>query len=147
MLKSKSALIAAVIVGGALAGSTSTASAQAQGWGWGWGQQAPAPVVAGDYGCCGGGHAGTSYVYKTVNKVSHRTRYHDVWRTRYVNRVHKIVHVTRIRPIVYIHSVARVHYRTVARVHNVHVWRTEYLPARKIVTSSVKNYYDCNCSY
>jgi hypothetical protein len=128
MLKLVSALFAGLIAGWGLVGSTTTASAHYR-----------------HHGCCGG-YIAPSYVYKNVNKYIHKTRYHDTWRVRYVHRVHKIVHVTRIRPIIHITSVLRVHHRTVARVHNVNVWRTQWLPARKYVTHKVKNYYDCNCS-
>jgi hypothetical protein len=81
--------------------------------------------------------AETTHVYRVIHVNKYVTRYHDVWRTRYVYRVHRIVHVTLIRPIIHVHVVTRIHYRTVAAIHNVNVWVTRWLPARKYVTHSV----------
>ena len=126
MLKSLSALCAALIAGWILVGAATEAN-------------------AGHRRCGGCGPIPPSYTYKTVNKVTHRTRYRDVSRTRYVQRVRRIIHVTRVRPIVRIHQVTRVHHHTVAVVRNAYVSRTQYLPARTYVTNSVRHSYDCGC--
>jgi hypothetical protein len=119
MLKTMSALFAVLVAGWVLFGSVTNASAG-----------------------YGNGSSHTTYVYRTVHPVSHVTRYHDVWRTNYAYRVHRVVHVTRVRPIVYVHVVTRVHHHDVAIVRHVNVYRTQYLPARKIVTHSVINISD-----
>src|SRR5947209_7259054 len=54
-----------------------------------------------------------SYSYKTKTLHKHVTRYRDVEHTRYVKRIHPIVHVTRIQPVVHVHRVTRVHTRIV----------------------------------
>jgi hypothetical protein len=124
MLRTVSVLFAVLVAGCVLFGSSTNARA--------------------DYGNRGG-H--TTYIYRTVHKVSHVTRYRDVWRTHYVYRVHRYVHVTRIRPIIYVHVVTRVHHHYVAVVRHVNVWKTERLPARKIVTHSVINVWDHHRPY
>ena len=83
----------------------------------------------------------TVYRYKTVPRVSNvnryhnvtrtsyhditRTKYHDVRRirykdvtqTHYVRHINRIVTVTRVQPVVRVHTVTLVHHRVVARVH------------------------------
>jgi hypothetical protein len=86
--------------------------------------------------------AETTYVYKTVHPVSHVTRYHNIYRTRYAYHVHRVVHVTRIKPIIYVHDVARIHIHTVSVVRHINVWETERLPAERIVTHSVIHVWD-----
>jgi hypothetical protein len=128
MLKFVTALSAALIVGWALVGSATTASAGGR-----------------HYGCCGA--TSPSYTYQTRNVYKHVTRYRDVWRTKYVKRVKRIVHVVRIRPIIHVHYVTRVHTRIVGVVYPVHVRVTQYLPAKKYVTSSVVHLRpQCACS-
>ncbi len=95
--------------------------------------------------CAGCGPIKPSYTYRTVNKVTHQTRYRNVTRTRYVQRIRPIIHVTQVRPVVRIHQVTRVHHRTVAVIRNVHRSRTQYLPTRTIMTSSVRHTYGCGC--
>ncbi len=129
MLKSMTFLSAALIAGLAFTGSTTDASAGYRNHG----------------GCCGGGPIPPSYVYKTKHVHKHITRYRDVSRTHYVHRVHRIVHVLRIRPIVHVSIVTRVHHHNVAVVHTKHQHVTQWLPARKYVTHSVRNYWDCGC--
>ncbi len=127
MLKAGTALFAALIMG--------------------WGLTAPTQASAGYRGqCCCGGPLPPKYTYRTVHKVSHLTRYRDVSRTHYVQRIRPIIHVTRIRPVVRLHVVTRVHHRTVPVVHNVHRQATQWLPAQTIETNSVQNTYDCRCS-
>ena len=129
MLKFVTALSAALIIGWALAGSASTASAG------GYGKS----------GCCG--PIKPSYSYSTKNVHKHITRRHDVWRTRYVKRIKRHVHVTRIQPIYHIHNVKRVHTKLVGVVVPVHVRKTHYLPPKRIVTSStVYLRPQCACS-
>ncbi|HEV7407530.1 MAG TPA: hypothetical protein VGO01_03495 [Bradyrhizobium sp.] len=78
----------------------------------------------------------------------HITRHHDVWRTKYVKRIKRYVHVTRIQPIVHIHNVKRVHTNIVGVVHPVHERVTQWLPARTYQTSStVYLRPECGCSY
>ena len=129
MLRSFYALLVALIAGWALVGSATTASAHYR-----------------HSGCCGGPIPPT-YVYKTVHKVSRITRYHDVSRTKYVYRIHPIVHVTRVQPVVYVHAVTRVHHHIVSVVRPVYRRVTQYLPPRRVVTHSVKNTYNCVCTY
>jgi hypothetical protein len=97
------------------------------------------------HGCCGGGPIPPTYQYKTKNTYKHITRYHDVSRTHLVHRTHRIVHVLRVRPVIHISEVTRVHHHNVAVVHDKHERVTQWLPPRKYVTRSVKNYWDCRC--
>jgi hypothetical protein len=74
----------------------------------------------------------TSYRYHTVYKVSYVTRYHDVWRPIYVTKIHRVVHVTLVKPIVYVKVIPRVHYHPVAVWHPVDVYVTKVLPTRRV---------------
>jgi hypothetical protein len=107
VVKSVTALFAALIAGFLLIGSPTNASAH------------------------------TIYVYRTVHVVKNVWRVHNIWRTRYVHRIRRVVHVTRIRPIIRVHVVTRIHYRTVAIVRHVNVWVTHRLRPRYIVVHSV----------
>lgn len=127
MLKFVSGLLVALVAGWLLVGSTTTASAHYRHHG----------------GCCG--PIPPSYVYSTAHKVTHVTRYRDVSRTRYVYQPHRIIHVTRVRPVIYIHTVTRIHHHTIGIVRPVYEHVTEYLPPRRIKTSSVVSTYDCRC--
>lgn len=130
MLKFVTALSAALIIGFALVGSASTASA-----GYGYGKSR----------CCGPIKPSYSYSTKKVHKYIRHNR--DVWRTRYVHRTKRYVHVTRIQPIYHIRKVTRVHTRIVAVVRPVHVRITKYLPPKRYVTSSVVHLRPhCACS-
>jgi hypothetical protein len=131
MLKTVTALLGALIAAWVLVGSATEASA-------GYGYR--------HHGCCGGGHIRPTYTYKTIKVYKHFTRYHDVWRTKYVKRIHKYVHVTRFQPIYNIHVVKRIHHRIVARVYPVHVWKKVWLAPKKYYSYSVKN-IGCRCSY
>jgi len=129
MLKSVTALSAALIAGWALVGSATDASAGHR-----------------RHGCCG--PIPPSYTYKTKTVHKHITRHRDVTRTKYVQRVKRIVHVTRIQPIVHVHKVTRVHTRIVGVVHPVHERVMQRLPARQFVTSSVVYLRpQCGCSH
>jgi hypothetical protein len=129
MLKFATALSAALIIGWALVGSAATASAGYR-----------------KSGCCG--PLPPSYSYSTKNVYKHITRHHDVYRTQYVKRTKRYVHVTRIQPIVHIHNVKRVHTKLVGVEYPVHERVTQYLPARTYQTSStVYLRPECGCSY
>ena len=130
MLKSVTALSAALIVAGTLIGSASPASARHNR----------------HHGCCG--PLPPSYTYKTKHVYKHVTRHHDVWRTRYFKRIKPIVHVTRIQPIVHVRNVTRVHTRVVGVVRPVHHHVMQVLPPRAYVTNSVVHLRpECGCSY
>jgi hypothetical protein len=90
--------------------------------------------------CCG--PIPPTYTYDVVNKVSHVTRYHDVWSKHYVHRTKLYVHVTKIHPIVYVHNVTRVHHQTVEIVHPKHVAKIVVEATTYITTSSVVNIDD-----
>lgn len=118
MLKSVSALIGALVVGWAIAGSATEASAYHR-----------------HHGCCG--PIPPSYYYHTKKVHKNVFHKHDVYRTKYVKRIHRIVHVTRIKPIVHVYNVTRVHTNIVGVVHNKYEHHTQWLPAKKIVTNRV----------
>jgi hypothetical protein len=129
MLKFATALCAALIIGWALVGSAATASAGYR-----------------KSGCCG--PLPPSYTYNTKKVHKHITRHHDVYRTQYVKRIKRYVHVTRIQPVVHIHNVKRVHTKLVGVVHPVHERVTQYLPAQTYTThSTVYLRPECGCSY
>ena len=89
----------------------------------------------------GGAKVSTVYRYRTVQKVSdvnryrnvtrtsyhditrtkyhdvHRIKYADVMRTHYVRHINRVVNVTRVQPVIRVHTVTLVHHRIVARVH------------------------------
>ena len=89
----------------------------------------------------GAAHVTTVYRYHTVQKVSdvnryhsltrtsyrditrtkyhdvHRIRYADVTHTHYVRHINRIVNVTRVQPVIRVHTVTLVHNRIVDRVH------------------------------
>lgn len=117
MFKSRSALFFALIAGAGILGATASASANYR-----------------HGGCCG--PIPPTVTSSVVNKVSHVTHYRDVWHKNYVQRTHVYEHITEIRPIVYVHNVTRVHDKTVAVVHPVHVSRTEYLPVTEVASYS-----------
>ncbi|MDX6484583.1 MAG: hypothetical protein QOE95_2354, partial [Gaiellaceae bacterium] len=98
----------------------------------------------GHHGCCG--PIRPTYKYNTIIKNKYIRHYKDQYRTKYVKRIHRIVHVTRILPIYHIHTVKRVHTNIVGVVYPVHQWVKHYLPPRKIYTTSVKYYTHCRCS-
>jgi hypothetical protein len=129
MYKSATGLLCAFIAGSAMIGATAAANA--------------------DYrhgGCCG--PIPPSYSYGTVERVSHRTNYHDVWHKTVVNREKLYVHVERVQPVVYVNNVTRIHDQLVEKVHPVHVSRVEYLPTETVVTASVVHINEgCVCDY
>jgi hypothetical protein len=120
MLKFVTALSTALIIGWALVGSATTASAG----GYGYGKS----------GCCG--PIPPKYISHTVYKHKHIKRYRDVWRHKYVKRIKRIVHVTKIQPIIHLHKVTRVHTKIIGVVKPVHIRVSKVLPAKRYVTSS-----------
>jgi hypothetical protein len=107
--------------------------------------------------------AGTSTVYrfKTVQKVSnvnryrnvtrtsyhditrtkyhdvHQVRYRDVTRTHYVRHINRIVTVTRVQPVVRVHTVTLVHHQVVARVHTRVIPRVHVAVIPRVHTRTV----------
>jgi hypothetical protein len=128
MLSYVTALSAALIAAAAFVGSASDANAHRR------------------HGCCGPIPPSYTHSTRTVNK--HITRYRDVQRTRYVKRIHPIMHVTRIRPVIHVHQVTRVHTRIVGVPYPVHHHVTQWLPPRHYVTNSVVYLRpQCGCGY
>ena len=121
MLKSVTALAAALIIGGALVGSAADANAHHRR----------------GHGCSNCGPLPPSYTHKTKTVHKYVTRYRDVQRTKYVKRIKPIIHVTRIQPVLHVHKVTRVHTRIVGVPYPVHHRVTQWLPPRKYVTNSV----------
>ena len=92
----------------------------------------------------------TSYhdVTRTKYRDVHQVRYRDVTRTHYVRHINRIVTVTRVQPIVRVHTVTLVHHQVIARVHTrviprVHVaviprvhTRTVVLPENQYVSET-----------
>jgi hypothetical protein len=117
MLKFATSMSAALIVGWAIVGSATTANAGYRG-----------------KGCCGPIPPKYTHSTKTVHKYIKRHR--DVYRTKYVKRIKRHVHVTRIQPIIHIHNVKRVHTKIVGVVRPVYERSTKYLPAKRYVTNS-----------
>jgi len=103
----------------------------------------------------------TVYRYKTVPEVSNvnryrnvtrtsyrditRTKYHDVRRikykdvtqTHYVRHINRVVTVTRVQPIVRVHTVTLVHPRVVARVHTRVIPRVHVAVIPRVHTRTV----------
>ena len=61
----------------------------------------------------------TSYndITRTKYRDIHQVKYRDVTRTHYVRHINRIVTVTKVQPVVRVHTVTLVHHRVVARVH------------------------------
>ena len=72
------------------------------------------------FGSANTANAGTTYTYHTVTKVKNAWAVRNVWRTRYEYRLHRVVHVTVVKPIVRVHVVDRVRYRIVPVVLQEH---------------------------
>jgi len=103
----------------------------------------------------------TVYRYRTVQKVSNvnryrnvtrtsyhditRTKYHDVrqvkyrdvTRTHYVRRINRIVTVTRVQPVVRVHTVTLVHHQVIARVHTRVIPRVHVAVIPRVHTRTV----------
>ncbi|AWN38467.1 hypothetical protein [Methylobacterium radiodurans] len=97
-------------------------------------------------GCRSCGPVPPVYNYRTVNQVLNRTQYRDVRRTHFVHKTRPIYNITRVRPIVQVHTVTRVHHHTVPVIRNVYMSRVQHLPAQYVHTGSVRNvYHGCGC--
>jgi hypothetical protein len=132
MLKFVTALSAALIIGWALVGSATTASAG----GYGYGKS----------GCCG--PIAPKYYSHTVYKHKHINRYRDVWRHKYVKRIKRIVHVTKIQPIIHLHKVTRVHTKVIGVITPRYERHTHVLrPITHVTSSTVHLKPVCACSY
>lgn len=109
--------------------------------------------------------AGTSvstvYRYRTVPKVSnvnryrnvtrtsyrditrtkyhdvHQVRYRDLTRTHYVRHINRIVTVTRVQPVVRVHTVTVVHHQVIARVHTRVIPRVHVAMIPRVHTRTV----------
>jgi hypothetical protein len=68
----------------------------------------------------------TTVVYHTIHPKTFSVRYRDVYKTHYVYRIHRIVHVTVVKPIHVVTIVTRVHSRTVV------IWKTVNIHVRKV---------------
>ena len=122
MVKSGTAVFAALAAGAVLVAATVTAGAHYR---------------HGGRDCCG--PIPPSYSHSVVNVVHHQTEYRDTWHKHYVHRVKLYVHVKEYRPIYDIHVVTRVHDQTVAVVHPRHVVRTEWIAPERNVTYSTEH--------
>lgn len=130
MLKSVTALSAALILGAALVVPATTASAKDRGYG--------------GSGCCGPIKPTTSYSTKKTHK--HVRVYNDVWKKKYVKRIKLHTHITRIQPIIHIHKVVRHHTKLIGVVVPVKRHRTVHLPPiRHVTTSHVHLRPVCGC--
>jgi hypothetical protein len=89
------------------------------------------------HGCASCGPIPPSYHYKTKKIHKHVTRYRDVQRTKYVKRIHPIIHVTRVQPVIHVRNVTRVHTRLIGVPYPVHRHLTQWLPPRHTVMNSV----------
>ena len=61
----------------------------------------------------------TSYhdITRTKYHDVHRIKYADVTRTHYVRHINRVVNITRVQPVICVHTVTLVRHRVVARVH------------------------------
>jgi hypothetical protein len=61
----------------------------------------------------------TSYhdITRTKYHDVHRIKYADVTRTHYVRYINRVVNITRVQPVIRVHTVTLVRHRVVARVH------------------------------
>jgi hypothetical protein len=64
---------------------------------------------------------------------------------RHVQRIRRIVHVTRVQPVVHTHVVTRVHHHTIFHTKNAYERATVHLPPVNTASGSTKHYYDCSC--
>jgi len=108
-----------------------------------------------------GSKVSTVYRYKTVQKVSDVNRYHNVTRTsyhdftrtkyhdvrqikykdvaqtHYVRHINRIVTVTRVQPVVRVHTVTVVHHQVIARVHTRVIPRVHVAVIPRVHTRTV----------
>jgi len=108
-----------------------------------------------------GTQVNTVYRYRTVQKASNvnryrnvtRTSYHDITRTRYhdvhqvryrdvtqthyVRHINRIVTITRVQPVVRVHTVTLVHHQVIARVHTRVIPRVHVAVIPRVHTRTV----------
>ena len=81
----------------------------------------------------------TSYhdITRTRFRDVHQVRYRDVTRTHYVRHINRVVMVTRVQPIVRVHTVTLVHHQVIARVHTRVIPRVHVAVIPRIHTRTV----------
>jgi hypothetical protein len=81
----------------------------------------------------------TSYndITRTKYRDIHQVKYRDVTRTRYVRHINRIVTVTRVQPVVRVHTVTLVHHKIVARVHTHVIPRVHVAVIPRVHTRTV----------
>ena len=81
----------------------------------------------------------TSYqdITRTKYRDVHQVRYRDVTRTHYVRHINRIVTVTRVQPVVRIHTVTLIHPQVIARVHTRVIPRVHVAVIPRIHTRTV----------
>ena len=84
-------------------------------------------------------HINTVYKYKTKTVVFSETK------TKRVPRLHKIINVTRIQPVIRMHKVLVVHHHTIYYTKDYRVSKVERLPAITHTDFSMRSTYDCQC--
>ena len=87
----------------------------------------------------------TSYhdITRTKYHDVHRIKYADVTRTHYVRHINRVVNITRVQPVIRVHTqviprvhvavIPRVHYRTVVLRQHQYVSETKLLPTRTVM--------------
>ena len=129
MIKLVTALAVSLTAGWVLAGSATSASAHSY-----------------HPGCNCGPNSPSRY-YKTVHPAKFMTRYHDVSVTKHVHRIHRVINVTRVQPIIHIHEVTRVHHHTMVYTSNAYEHVIQQLPPMHVMSYSTQNYFDCSCGH
>jgi hypothetical protein len=81
----------------------------------------------------------TSYndITRTKYRDIHQVKYRDVTRTHYVRHINRIVTVTRVQPVVRVHTVTLVHHQIVARVHTHVIPRVHVAVIPRVHTRTV----------
>jgi hypothetical protein len=81
----------------------------------------------------------TSYndITRTKYRDIHQVKYRDVTRTHYVRHINRIVTVTRVQPVVRVHTVTLVHHQIVARVHTRVIPRVHVAVIPRVHTRTV----------
>lgn len=84
--------------------------------------------------------------YRVVHPQIYRTHVRDVSVYRHVRKIHRIINVTEVQPVVHLHVVTRVHHHTVVHVRDQYHNVVEHLEPIRLVTHSTQHLYDCGCS-
>jgi hypothetical protein len=81
----------------------------------------------------------TSYndITRTKYRDIHQVKYRDVTRTHYVRHINRIVTVTRVQPVVRVHTVTLVHHQVIARVHTRVIPRVHVAVIPRVHTRTV----------